>query len=71
MIKEVLDAIKAECISNNDDCISCPFNISDEWHDYCLFMGNVPHEGITPDDWELDKIKWDPGSVHGMSKKAR
>lgn len=66
MIKEVLKAIKSECIVNDDYCKSCPFNISNVWDDYCLFKGSTPFEGITPDNWELDKIKWEKGSVHGQ-----
>ena len=55
----VLHSIKEVCAENNDDCMSCPFNIIDNWHDYCLFMGGVPNEGTIPEFWELDKIKWD------------
>lgn len=57
-IEEALNTIKSECAANNDDCISCPFNIKDSWHEYCLFMGCIPHEGTIPEFWELDKIKW-------------
>lgn len=59
MIKEVLETIKNECIIDTTDCKECPFNISDSWHEYCIFMGDIPHEGTTPDCWELSKIKWD------------
>lgn len=60
MVKEVLKAIKSECEAKNDgNCASCPFKISGAWFDYCLFMGNVPHEGASPDMWALNEIKWE------------
>lgn len=56
MFKEVLEVIKTKCINDISECKECPFNIKDTWHEYCLFMGRVPHEGTTPDEWELNKI---------------
>lgn len=56
LVKIVLCAIQKYCKNKDDNCNNCPFNIKDSWHEYCLFMGNIPHEGTTPDDWELDKV---------------
>ena len=38
LIKDILRAIRDECAAH-DDCINCPFNISNKYHDYCLFKG--------------------------------
>lgn len=54
-----LGFIKDYCTSKDDKCTNCPFNMSGAWFDYCMFMSNVPHEGRSPDDWELDKINFD------------
>lgn len=57
MIIEVLEKIKKECENDNSECVKCPFNIHDTWHEYCVFLGQVSHEGATPDEWEIEKIK--------------
>lgn len=56
LIKIVLNTIKKYCSKKDDNCTNCPFNIKDSWHEYCMFMGNVSHEGCSPSEWELDKV---------------
>lgn len=53
----VLGAIKDYCEKSDDKCTNCPFNIKGgAWFDFCMFMGDTPHEGTTPDMWKMDKV---------------
>jgi hypothetical protein len=56
--KNELESIKNYCKNNNENCSECPFNMPGAWLDYCMFMGPTPHEGRTPDEWEIDKINF-------------
>lgn len=70
LIKIILKAIKKYCADKKDVCTKCPFNISDSWHEYCMFMGNIPHEGIIPAEWQLDKIDFkDDFDVYAIRKQ--
>lgn len=66
MFKEVLKAIKQDCEAT-EGCSICPFNISNNYYyDYCIFQGISAYEGRTPEDWEIEKIKFEEGGVHGQ-----
>lgn len=56
-----LKAIQQYCKSQEGDdaCVKCMFNISGPWCEYCMFSGPHKGEGVIPEDWELEDIKFE------------
>ena len=64
MLKVVLIAINKYCKlqtkerNGEDVCKECPFKITNNWAEYCMFAGPHWGEGIIPEDWELSELEF-------------
>lgn len=50
-----LKHIKKMCLEN-PDCTGCPFQLKNNWAEYCMFGGPHWDDGVIPEDWELDEL---------------
>ena len=50
-----LKHIKKMCLENVD-CTGCPFQLKNNWAEYCMFGGPHWDDGVIPEDWDLEEL---------------
>ena len=64
ILKIALTAIKKYCklqtkeLNGDDVCKNCPFRMTNNWAEYCMFAGPHWGEGVIPEDWELEYLEF-------------